>query len=58
MAIPNVSQTVQQATTAPCPACRINEILRDAIQNGGWTKAGNLKKSKQVRQAYVHKCGK
>lgn len=56
MAIPNVTQTVERATRATCPACEINTILRECGQAGAWTKATTLRKSKNVRAVYVHTC--
>lgn len=56
MAVPNVTQTVSRAKAAPCPACEIVDILRQAVAVGAWTKAGTLKKSKAVRAVFVHTC--
>lgn len=47
---------VKAAKTAPCPACRIIEELKRCGPAGAWTKATTLRKSKQVRAAFVHKC--
>ena len=58
MAVPNVTETVSRAKAAPCPACEIVEILRQAAAVGAWTKAGTLRKSKAVRAAFVHTCEK
>lgn len=48
----------REATASPCPACRILEELRKCGPAGAWSKATTLKKSKTVRAAFVHKCGK
>lgn len=49
---------VKAANEAPCPACRIVEELKRCGPAGAWTKATTLRKSEQVRAAFVHKCGR
>lgn len=58
MAIPGPLEVARRAGSAECPACFIEELLKDAARKGAIAKSSAIRKSPAVRKVYAHKCGK